>query len=90
MVSRRPKQLSPIKKQDFLDRLYHARNTAIDIRREAFIGSAEYAAAGEITDAIDKVAEALTGDRTLYHLKSDAHLTFRPGELPAHVRQRRD
>jgi hypothetical protein len=45
------------------------RRAMVRLSTEAPIGSPPYRAAVEVLDALDKLAEALTGDRTLWHLK---------------------
>ncbi|MAU21083.1 MAG: hypothetical protein CMH13_11185 [Martelella sp.] len=82
MSRKRPKTLHPFTRQQFLDKLYYCRKVALDLRREAHFSSPEYAAAGEMTDAIDRIAEALTGDRELYWQTSNAHRVFTPGAPP--------
>jgi hypothetical protein len=53
-----------------LKKLTEGRNGAIDVRRQAKIGSDEYKAAGIVTVAIDNLAEKLTGDRDTLLLKA--------------------
>ena len=52
-----------------LERLGNGRAGAVQVMREAKIGSPEYKSAGYVADAIDDLAEKLTGDRTHFHTR---------------------
>ncbi|MBG6161506.1 hypothetical protein IWQ54_001156 [Labrenzia sp. EL_195] len=56
-----------IKKEPTLEKLGNGRAGAVDVMRQAKIGSPEYKSAGYVADAIDDLAEKLTGDRTHFH-----------------------
>lgn len=58
-----------IKSESALEKLGSGRAGAIQVMREAKIGSKEYRYAGDVCDAIDDLAEKLTGDRTHFHGK---------------------
>lgn len=67
-MSRRSKR-GIIKKREVLKQLETGRNGAIQVCREAKINGTEYRAACEAVNAVDKLAETLTGDREALHLK---------------------
>jgi len=52
-----------------LEKLGNGRAGAVQVMREAKIGSPEYKCAGYVADAIDDLAEKLTGDRTHFHTR---------------------
>lgn len=56
-----------IKKDQVLSKLRTGRDGAIQVHIEGKIGSAEYVAATKITDAIDDLAEILTGERDYFY-----------------------
>jgi len=56
-----------IQADSVLGRLSEGREGAVDVMRQAKIGSAEYRSAGFVLDAIDDLALKLTGDRTHFH-----------------------
>ncbi|MBO6507317.1 MAG: hypothetical protein JJ979_02335 [Roseibium sp.] len=58
-----------IKAESALEKLAQGRAGAVQIMREAKIGSREYQHAGYVCDAIDDLAEKLTGDRTHFYGK---------------------
>jgi len=58
-----------IKAHEVLEKLRTGREGAIQTHREAKIGSSEYRAATEVTEAIDRLAEQLTGDPRYFHIK---------------------
>lgn len=58
-----------IKSDPALEKLGNGRAGAVQVMREAKIGSPEYKSAGYVADAIDDLAEKLTGDRTHFHTR---------------------
>lgn len=58
-----------IKKDEVLKQIKVGRDGALQTHREAKINSPEYRAASEVTTAIDRLAEQLTGDRGYFHIK---------------------
>lgn len=52
-----------------LETLSVARTGCIEVRRKARINSPEYQAAGDIIEAIDRLAELLTGDPEYFWIK---------------------
>ena len=58
-----------IDKSQALEKLGIGRSGAVQIMQSAKIGSPEYRAAGDIAEAIDDMAEKLTGDRRHFHSK---------------------
>ena len=58
-----------IKKSEVLAKLEVGRRGAVQVRTEAKINSDEYQGAGTVMDAIDNMAEKLTGDRSHFHAK---------------------
>lgn len=67
-MSRRTKR-GFIEKDQVLEKVAVGRQGAIQVRIEAKINSDEYRAAGDVIDAIDKLAGTLTGDESHFHLK---------------------
>ena len=62
-------QRGHVHKQQVLEKLREGRTGAIQVRKEAKINSPEYRAAGEVTKAIDALAETLTGNREYFWTK---------------------
>jgi len=58
-----------VKKAEVLEKLAVGQAGAIQTHREAKINSPEYRAATGVTEAIDRLAEELTGDPTYFHIK---------------------
>ena len=58
-----------IKTESALEKLGVGRAGAVQVMIEAKIGSSEYRLASYAADAIDDLAENLTGDRTHFHAK---------------------
>ena len=58
-----------IDKAAVLPLLESGRRGAIQVATQATIGSPEYAAASTMLQAIDRLAESLTGDPSHFHLK---------------------
>lgn len=58
-----------INKDPALEQLGSGRAGAVQVMRQAKIGSPEYKSAGYVADAIDDLAEKLTGDRTHFHTR---------------------
>jgi len=58
-----------IKVDPVLDKLAAGRAGAVQVMREAKIGSPACRNAGYVADAIDDLAEKLTGDRTHFHTR---------------------
>ncbi|KZM49059.1 hypothetical protein [Labrenzia sp. OB1] len=58
-----------IKTDQILEKLALGRDGAVQLTREAKIGSVEYRKAGYVMEAIDDLAEKLTGDRSHFHSK---------------------
>jgi hypothetical protein len=58
-----------IKAEHALEKLGTGRSGAVQVMREAKIGSKEYKLASYATDAIDELAEVLTGDKRHFHSK---------------------
>lgn len=52
-----------------LEKLGQGRAGAVQVLREAKIGSKPYREAGNVCEAIDDLAEVLTGDKALFHTK---------------------
>ena len=67
MVNRKKRGI--INKQQVLDKLRMGREGALQVRGEGKIYSDEFVLAGEVNQAIDRLAENLTGDKTYFHLK---------------------
>lgn len=57
-----------IKTQQVLEKIEIGRDGAIQVCTEAQINSPEYAAASQVTVAIDELAGHLTGDQSYFHL----------------------
>lgn len=68
---RRPKR-GHINKDEVLEKLEAGRSGAIQVCTEAKIYSDEYEAADKVTEAIDGLAEKLTGDDSYFHIKPSA------------------
>ena len=64
----RRSQRGAINRAKALDALATGRDGAIQICREAIINGPEYEAAGTVIEAIDNLAERLTGDRSHFRL----------------------
>ena len=64
---------------EVLKKLAVGRDGAIQVCREAKISSPEYGAAGEVMEAINKLAERLTGDGEHFHLKVAPATSGPPG-----------
>ncbi|ERP95725.1 hypothetical protein Q669_29595 [Labrenzia sp. C1B10] len=64
-----PRRRGFINAEEVLKKLEVGRAGAIQVCTQAKIGSAEYRSANHITEAIDDLAEKLTGDRTYFHGK---------------------
>ncbi|SCZ73427.1 hypothetical protein SAMN04488118_11721 [Epibacterium ulvae] len=58
-----------VKTDEVLAKLEVGRRGAIQVSTEAKIASPEYRAAQSLTNAIDNLAEILTGDPSYFHLK---------------------
>lgn len=58
-----------VNKIEVLEKLSAGRAGAIQTHREAKINSPEYRAASGVTEAIDRLAEELTGDPKYFHIK---------------------
>lgn len=58
-----------IKKDQVLEKLAVGRQGAIQVRTEAKINTDEYRVADDVIDAIDRLAQTLTGDETHFHVK---------------------
>ncbi|MEW2914112.1 hypothetical protein [Leisingera sp. JC11] len=56
------------KKEEALEKLWAGRRGATQVQTDARINSSEYRAAGRVMEAIDDLAEALTGDPRYFHL----------------------
>lgn len=67
-----------IKTDQILEKLALGRDGAVQLARETKIGSMEYRSAGHVMEAIDDLAEKLTGDRSHFHSK--------PATTPPRVR----
>lgn len=65
-----------VKKHEVLDKLVIGRRGAVQVRTEAKINSPAYQSAGAVIEAIDQLAEQLTGDPTYFHLKAAAEKRF--------------
>lgn len=62
-------QRGHVNKEQVLKKLYIGRQGAIQVRTEAKTSSDEYRAATAVTQAIDELAQQLTGDDEYFHLK---------------------
>jgi acyl dehydratase len=66
-----------VKKDEVLEKLSVGRRGAIQVSTEAKIGSDEYRAAQSVTDAIDNLAELLTGDSRYFHIQPATAQSFK-------------
>jgi len=66
----RRSQRGYINTKEVLQKLKQGRDGAIKVHREAKINGPEYQAASRVTEAIDDLAEELTGDRAYFHMRA--------------------
>ena len=62
-------QRGHVSTEQVLSKLSTGRQGAIQVHAQARINSDEYRAASAVKDAIDDLAEQLTGDESYFHLK---------------------
>ena len=68
-MPRRSQRGAIVRPEVFLEDLRTGRKACIKIRDETKINSPEFIAAGEVMGAIDRLAEVLTGDSRVFHVK---------------------